>query len=884
MKIVQIITGSSSFGGAEAHVRDLAVGLRLRGHDCVVLVGPPNGLLHDQLLTAGVPFVIIPALRKPIHPVWDPISFCQILRVLWRMRPDVIATHTSKAGFVGRAAAKLLGIPSFFTPHGLSFIDRKTGTLIPFRLFLEKIALCLGSRQIAVCNAERQLAIRWLAIDQKNISTIHNGLPSAIPTRKRTTDRVVITMVARFDVQKDHATLLKALATLCHLEWELCLAGDGPLLSSVREMAREYGLSSRIDFRNQCSDVPTLLAMSDIFVLSSNWEAFPISILEAMRAGLPVLATDTGGVLEAVEDQENGFLFDRHDHQQLATHLSALVLSPDLRRDMGSKSQLRFELNFEWRHMLDKTETLYASALRGRPRPVLIGEPIFATPVRTGDPQPGFSLFSGLRSGIMDSFLPATQGKRWPASVPSTASGRRPGLSAITLLLLDCVGLSVALWSSLLIEATFGRPPGHNVVLQLCLIIAVAIVAMAMCGLYPALGASGFIESKYIVRSISFVINGNFLLFCIMGAQQYQLSLIFLFWILAISLVLLGRSTTRAFLSRQPWWGESVVLIGSGDQMDEVAELLRGQNRLGLHIGAIFTEDGGPGPPLDVPAFSSVQSATAFCIKAKIQTAIVILQPDAGLTMSGARSRYAAYFPNLIVFPIRGARRTAGSRSQILTRQLSMEASLVSVVRNRRRLKRCIDFVMALCATILLAPLLLAIAVAVKVTSPGPILFGHRRIGRYGKPFRAWKFRTMVVDAEVHLAERLAASPELRAEWERDHKLRNDPRVTKIGAFLRKYSLDELPQLWNALCSEMSIVGPRPIIADEIAKYSDSFHCYCRVLPGITGLWQISGRNETTYDERVELDTYYVNSWSLWLDLYIIGRSFRTVLNGRGAY
>ncbi len=362
MKIIQLITGSASFGGAEAHVRDLAIGLRARGHDCIVM-GPGEGLLADQLRANGVPLVRIPALKKPIHPFWDLISVFQVMIAVRQLRPDIIATHTSKAGLIGRVAARLMGIPSSFTPHGLSFVNRQNSKLIRFRLILERCALSLDSRMITVCEAERKLAIDHLKIKESDIATIHNCLPDLPLSREHKQDRVVITMIARFDVQKDHATLFRALAGLLHLEWELCLGGSGPLLSSAMRMAAAYGLSPRISFLHQCSDTPKLLAQSDIFALITNWEAFPISILEAMRAGLPVIATDTGGVREAVEDEVNGFLVRPQDSAKLAERLALLITSAGLRRSMGSRSRHRFSQHFEWRSMLDKTEALYANAV-----------------------------------------------------------------------------------------------------------------------------------------------------------------------------------------------------------------------------------------------------------------------------------------------------------------------------------------------------------------------------------------------------------------------------------------------------------------------------------------------------------------------------------------
>jgi Undecaprenyl-phosphate galactose phosphotransferase WbaP len=185
---------------------------------------------------------------------------------------------------------------------------------------------------------------------------------------------------------------------------------------------------------------------------------------------------------------------------------------------------------------------------------------------------------------------------------------------------------------------------------------------------------------------------------------------------------------------------------------------------------------------------------------------------------------------------------------------------------------------------ILLLPLLFYIAVAVKLSSRGPIIYGHDRIGRGGRRFRAWKFRTMFENAGDVLEYYLEQHPELRLEWEQDQKLRYDPRVTRIGRFIRKTSLDELPQLWNVIRGQMSLVGPRPIVNAEVEKYGPYFKLYTIVKPGITGLWQVSGRSNTTYEQRVQLDAYYVRNWSPWLDVYLLLKTVRIVLFAKGAY
>jgi len=201
----------------------------------------------------------------------------------------------------------------------------------------------------------------------------------------------------------------------------------------------------------------------------------------------------------------------------------------------------------------------------------------------------------------------------------------------------------------------------------------------------------------------------------------------------------------------------------------------------------------------------------------------------------------------------------------------------------KQRSKRVFDVVASAALIVLFGPLLLAIALAVRCDG-GAALFGHRRIGVGGTSFRCWKFRSMVPDAEAVLAHTLATDPEARAEWERDFKLRNDPRVTPLGQFLRKSSLDELPQLFNVLKGEMSLVGPRPIVAAEVERYGLAMEEYRACKPGITGLWQVSGRNDVDYAERVELDRRYAWSWSLKGDLMILVRTLGVVARRSGAY
>ena len=195
--------------------------------------------------------------------------------------------------------------------------------------------------------------------------------------------------------------------------------------------------------------------------------------------------------------------------------------------------------------------------------------------------------------------------------------------------------------------------------------------------------------------------------------------------------------------------------------------------------------------------------------------------------------------------------------------------------------KRALDLTIALLLVPLIAPVVLVLALMVR-RDGGAALFGHRRSGRNGKAFKCWKIRTMVPDAERRLLAYLRENPEAAAEWARDHKLENDPRITRLGNFLRRSSLDELPQLWNVIRGEMSLVGPRPIVRSELHKYGRARGAYLAMKPGVTGLWQVSGRNDVSYDERIAMDLRYADSMSMGSDLMIIAKTAGAVLDRTG--
>lgn len=357
-------------------------------------------------------------------------------------------------------------------------------------------------------------------------------------------------------------------------------------------------------------------------------------------------------------------------------------------------------------------------------------------------------------------------------------------------------------------------------------------------------------------------------------------------WAATVVLVVLSRSGTRHLCSTRPWWGVPAVIFGSGETARAVLRHIRAYPSTGMRIVAVF-EDGYPDwPELESGEIFVTRRAYAshYAQNLGVTHAIVALPDARGSEIRSVIKSDARYFKQLLVIPDLAGLSSMWVGTRDLGGTLGLHITQTLLHRGPQLFKRAFDVALACLSCLILSPVFILIVIAIRLTSPGPIVYGQVRVGRNNTRFTAWKFRSMCVDADRVLARYLEANPALRLEWEQDHKLKNDPRVTAIGRFLRKASLDELPQLWNVLRGEMSLIGPRPIVDAEIARYGDSFDAYQSVRPGISGMWQVSGRNNTSYGERVQFDEYYVTNWSIWLDLYIIGRTFKTVLLREGAY
>ena len=360
MRVAYVITRSDTIGGPQVHVRDLCRALIESGHEVVVLVGG-EGPFTTELHKQSIPYESLRHLVRPICIYRDVAALREISSALRRHNPDIISSHSSKAGWIARIVGPWLKIPTIFTAHGWSFTDGVPPLRRLLYMSVDKLTVPFASHCICVSDYDRQMALRYRVARSDRLSTVYNGVPDVDPSFRARPDAepVRVIMVARMDPPKDYETLLKSLALLAAESWGLDLVGDGSLRPAVETLANRLGLTSRIRFLGRRTDVSRLLAEAQMFVLASRFEAFPRSILEAMRAGLPVLASDVGGVRESLRDGETGLLVKPGNVTDLARGLEHLIRNPILRMRMGTAGRRSYESRFTFDQMLTRTMQIY---------------------------------------------------------------------------------------------------------------------------------------------------------------------------------------------------------------------------------------------------------------------------------------------------------------------------------------------------------------------------------------------------------------------------------------------------------------------------------------------------------------------------------------------
>ena len=453
----------------------------------------------------------------------------------------------------------------------------------------------------------------------------------------------------------------------------------------------------------------------------------------------------------------------------------------------------------------------------------------------------------------------------------------------------DMICLTVAVALAVAIRTTFdGALISLPLYLQALPLLLLFLGSYAWNGLYPGVGTNPVEELRRISTSTSAV----FLLvtaasFWVRAGASYSRLVIAISWLLALALVPSGRWIARLLAIRAGLWGEPVAVIGYGPESRKI--VLYFLKKLHLGLRPVLVIDGANQPENDTQLIPGLryQSYDLTPLSDKnnpIQTAVLVSSeiPAAWQTSIIDQNRFG--FKRLIVIPNLQLTGSVGVISHDLEGMLGLEVRQNLLHPAHRFLKRCMDIVLVVLAAIPAVLVAALIAVLIRLDSPGKALFGQERIGRDGRHFITWKFRTMVEDAELILEDWLKRDPLLLDEWETTQKLKKDPRLTRVGRILRRLSLDELPQLYNILVGEMSLVGPRPILPEQQAAYGKTYNLYVKVRPGLTGMWQVSGRNSTTFEERAQWDDYYVRNWSIWLDIYILLRTIWVVIKRDGAY
>lgn len=442
-----------------------------------------------------------------------------------------------------------------------------------------------------------------------------------------------------------------------------------------------------------------------------------------------------------------------------------------------------------------------------------------------------------------------------------------PALTRLSLLAVDLmvatVVFAISYWAS---------GPGTILPGKLLLFFGLTFVGIASGGLYNRIVVHPATEMKrifVIISAVTFVLLAGTLTINFSTIGGYR-QLVFTGLGFAV-LAPVARAILRLSVARSAWWGESCAIITTDK---EIFETLRRIPELGLKPVALYTDD---------TVLDDAEEAHNRITKNGKIAHVVLSRPELSLDeMTELRKRARRVFKRVITVP-------NPSPHGHWTTQTAHDALLVYGVRRTETwfvgplLKRLFDLVVAAAMLVVLSPLMAAIGILIRLDSKGPCIFRQERMGRYGKNFSVWKFRTMAVDAEERLSELLENNPDLKSEYETFHKLRFDPRITRMGHFLRRFSLDELPQLINVIMGNMTLIGPRAYMPRERSEMLNLDDEILQTKPGVSGLWQVSGRNRLSFKERVWTDVTYTKNISIWLDLFLLFKTVPVVLSGDGA-
>lgn len=460
----------------------------------------------------------------------------------------------------------------------------------------------------------------------------------------------------------------------------------------------------------------------------------------------------------------------------------------------------------------------------------------------------------------------------------------------IALLISTDVALAALLWGAAYLFREAMSFPGELSGVALAVIfssVALWVGLRVLLGLYPGYGLDSVEKLRRHTYSVFATLSIMALL--VLGLQVGDLVSRLLLGTSFLGLLFLAplaRQALASALRRIGLWGKPVIILSYKDTGNKFVELLRVEWGLGYKPAGLFDYNLVPAGEAfaDAPYQETFADAEQFAREQGIDTIIFAMPYTRREQLATLVGHARTSFAHVLIIPNLSGITNSAVVARNLGGTLAVEIKHNLLDPWALRAKRVVDLVSTLIGGLIVSPLLLFFALMVYLESGGPVFYRDLRMGRDGKLFACLKYRTMVPDAEGLLHEMLEGNPEAREEYARYHKLRDDPRVTRVGRFLRRMSVDELPQLWNVLMGDMSLVGPRPYLPRESQEIGMTQSEILRVPPGITGPWQVAGRNHTSFGERVDIDAYYIRDWSIWLDIVLLARTLKIVLRGRGAY
>ncbi len=472
----------------------------------------------------------------------------------------------------------------------------------------------------------------------------------------------------------------------------------------------------------------------------------------------------------------------------------------------------------------------------------------------------------------------------------STVSFSWPWRTILVLVVSDACAVTVSLALASILRDWFLRSPSHPVFDTIPPALLLVLCSFLSSGLYSGVSLDPVEEVRRVCVSVTLafltLLSGTLFLHDLsLSRVVYAFS-----WALCLAVSPLFRAFSRSAFSTQSWWGSPVAILGGGSMGKLVLKKLREQPTIGLRPFAVLDDDPEHLNELDQDLVQGpLSDCRSIAVDHRLPYGIVCMPEISRDELLALLSRYGQCFGHLIVIPNLIGMASLGITARNMGGIVGLEVRQELLRPAARIIKRGLD----LGLTVLLAPLLLPVVLVsslmillegIVTGRRGPVFYKCDRIGLGGRVFKVWKLRSMVPDGDRVLGDYFRQNPAEYGHWLQYRKLKRDPRITAVGRVLRKTSIDEMPQFWNVLAGEMSVVGPRPIQEDQVEIYGSAFSLYKQVRPGITGLWQVSGRNHLAFSERVNLDRYCIQNWSVWLDIYVIALTLRVLMTAEGAY